>query len=171
MLEGFRLFVQTASFFLFILLALFMILAYSRLFQLNTKINRLKRRYDRLLRGQGELNIEELLKAQGEELDETKDKLKSIHQAQKEMVSKVNFSIQKLGYYRYDAFPDSSNELSYTLVLLDSFNNGIMITSLYGREQSTSFGKYIRDGKSKIKLSDEEKHALNMALIGEFPVN
>lgn len=170
MLEGFRLFVQTASFFLFIILALFLIAAYSRLFYLNKKINRLKRRYDQLLRGKGEIDIEELIRSHGEELDEYRKRMEESVRMQKEMSTKVQFSLQKLGFVRYDAFPDSNNELSYTLVLLDTFNNGIMITSLYGREQSTSFAKYIRDGKSGIKFSDEEKQALKMAINGEFPV-
>lgn len=169
-MEEFRLFVQTASFFLFIILALLMIAAYSRLFFLNTKINRLKRRYDHLLRGKGDMDMEGLIRSHGEELDEFRKKLDDSLRSQKEMNTKVQFSLQKLGYVRYDAFPDSNNELSYTMVILDSFNNGIMITSLYGREQSTSFAKYIRDGKSKIKLSDEEKQALKMAINGELPI-
>ena len=169
-MEGFKLFVQSASFFLFIILAVLMIVAYSRIFFLNTKINRLKRRYDRLLRGKGEMDIEALIRSHGEELDEYRKKLDDSVRSQREMSSKVQFSLQKLGYVHYDAFPDSNNELSYTLVILDSFNNGIMITSLYGREQSTAFAKYIRDGKTKIKISDEEKKALDMAINGEFPI-
>ena len=169
MLESFRLFVQTASFLLFIVLALFMIIAYSRLFHLNKKINRLKKRYDRLLRGQGDFNLEELIGLHGQQIQENKDQMKDIIQSQKEMYSKVQFSFQKLGFVQYDAFPDTMNELSYTLVLLDSFNNGVMITSIYGREQSTSFTKYIRDGKTNIKLSPEERAALKMAVNGELP--
>ena len=42
-----------------------------------------------------------------------------------------------------------------------------MITSIYGRDQSTSFSKKIRAGKADVELSQEEKIALDKALLGE----
>lgn len=163
-METFKTIVQTGSFFLFILLAFFMFVAFSNIFKLNKKINRLKKRYDNILKGKGELNLEEVLVAHSEDIDKIKSDIGTIASAQEIIKSDVSKSIQKVGFHKYDAFPELRNRLSYTLVLLDSYNNGIMITSIYGRESSVSFSKEIEKGRAKANISDDEKIALDKAL-------
>lgn len=128
------------------------------------KIARLKKRYDNILRGKGEMNLEEVLIYQGGELEELKQRIDDMALIQKSLNKKATFSIQKIGFYKYNAFPDLTNELSYTLVLLDSFNTGVMITSIFGRESSVGYAKKIVQGNSKLELSKEEEIALGKAL-------
>ncbi len=163
-MEAFKSIVQTFSFFLIIILAILIIVAFSKILQVNRKVNRLKKRYDNILNGRGELDIEELLLAHTEEIDSIREELSKISGENARLEKNVSLSIQKVGFHKYDAFPDLSNKLSYTLVLLDSFDNGVMITSIYGRENSVSFSKKIEKGISKVDISDDEKIALNRAL-------
>lgn len=163
-METFKMIVQTGSFFLFILLALLMIVAFSNIVKLNKKINRLKKRYDNILKGKGEMDIEEVLLSYGKDLDDVKNDVDSIMSIQERIKKDISLSIKKVGIHNYDSFPELKNKLSYTLVLLDSENNGFMITSIYGRESSVSFSKTVKNGTVKVNISDDEKIALNKAL-------
>lgn len=75
----------------------------------------------------------------------------------------MSFSIQKVALYRYDAFDSLSNKLSYSLVLLDEHNDGVILTSIFGRNGSSMYAKNVKAGKSETPLSPEEEKALQMA--------
>ena len=61
---------------------------------------------------------------------------------------------------RYDAFDAMGGELSYSLLLEDAKKNGVILTSIYGREESRNFAKNVQDGQSSYVLTDEEKELL-----------
>lgn len=163
-METFKTIVQTGSFFLFILLAFLMFIAFTNIFKLNRKINRLKRRYDNILRGRGELDLEEILLSHSEDLDKVIISQEQIKQRQDALESVITKTVQKVGYVRYDAFPELRNRLSFSLVLLDGKENGVIFTSIYGRDNSVTFSKVVEKGKVVEDLSEEEKSALEIAL-------
>lgn len=72
--------------------------------------------------------------------------------------------IKKVGLYKYDAFGNTKNNLSFALALLDRENNGIVINSIYGQDNSNVYSKPIIKGTSKYNLSYEEKEAINNAI-------
>lgn len=89
----------------------------------------------------------------------------------KELIGEVNSvrgrsvtSIQKIGLYRYSAFEEALNNFSFSLALLDSLNNGVIITSIYASQGSYTYAKAIRNGKSETVLSSDELKALERAL-------
>lgn len=161
---GFMNFVQVASFFLFIALAVLLVIVASAVSRANRKINRLKRRYDALFRGEDDLDIEALLNDHSKEIEQNTKTIGKMIREQQDIRTKLGFAVQKLGFVKFNAFDDLTNELSFCLVLLDSYDNGIMLTSIYGREQSTTFTKIIKQGKSSVELSKHEKEALDLAL-------
>ena len=73
-------------------------------------------------------------------------------------------TLQKIGFKKYNAFDNIGNDLSFALTLLDGNNNGICISSIYGRNESRIFSKPIVKGKSLVSLSQEELESLNEAL-------
>lgn len=232
------------------LMALILGLCTYRITDLSSKLNRIRGRYDLLLRGRGELNLEELLSAQAgdiedllyrmddlenkdfsnkiesrltniekiqnendrrihEKLEFSVDNLsKSIENSVKNVQAETNntirrlsekhdndlkdfqeknekfeedltaktkralrlisdqlaFSIQKVALKRYNALDNQSGELSFTIVMLDQLNNGVMLTSINGRDSSYTYSKFIKNGKSELECSPEEIEALNEAL-------
>ena len=54
-------------------------------------------------------------------------------------------------------------DLSFSLALLDRNLNGVILTSLFGREESRCYGKPVKQGQSSHYLSDEENQALEEA--------
>ncbi len=132
------------------------------------RISKLKDRYTKLVRGKNGINIEELLIKNGYEIDETKDDIAKIYDKLNNLEKKLTFSIQKVGFIRYNAFGDMGSELSFSIAFLDDFLNGFVLTSIYGREHSTCYAKPIKNGKSEYPLSVEEMQAIDRAIKGEY---
>ena len=73
-------------------------------------------------------------------------------------------ALTRVGVVRFRAFEDMGSDLSYAVALLDSDNNGIIFSSLFGREDSRSYVKPIEKGTSTYTLTDEEQQALQKAM-------
>lgn len=72
--------------------------------------------------------------------------------------------LQKIGVVRFNAFEDVGGEQSFAIALLDSNRNGVVISSIYGRQDSRLYSKKIINGEGERALSEDEKKALNKAL-------
>lgn len=168
-------FLQTANAVLLIIVIVILIYALTLIGVANKRISRLKKRYDNAFRGYGDLNIEELLTKHGEDLENQHNKIRELEEKIKndgEVVDKKlegfdeksTNTIQRVGFHRFNAFDHMTNEMSFSLALLDSRLNGILITSIFGKDSSTTYAKEIRKGKCAKELSIEEEQALNKAL-------
>ena len=71
--------------------------------------------------------------------------------------------VQKVVVVRYNAFDNVGSDLSFTIALLDSSDNGVVINGVYARDSSSTYAKPIVSGKSKYVLSAEEMQALDIA--------
>ena len=143
----------------FILLALYLIA--------EIRISRIKDRYKELVRDSDGINIEELLLKNGHEIEELRRDISVLSKEIKTLDTKLTFAVQKVGFIRYNAFADMGSELSFSIVFLDNFLNGFVLTSIYGREQSICYAKPIKGGKSAYSLSAEEIQAIDRAIRGE----
>ena len=85
--------------------------------------------------------------------------------AQFEHIEKmIAAGVQKYAVVHYDAFNDITNNLSFSMVLLDANNTGFVLTSIYGRNGSNFYIKSILKGKSNATMSDEEIDAYERAI-------
>ena len=75
-------------------------------------------------------------------------------------------SLQRVGFVRFNAFPDVGSELSYALAVLDGQGNGFLISSIYSREEVRTYAKAIRSFSTDKELSDEERRAVEFAKAG-----
>jgi hypothetical protein len=71
--------------------------------------------------------------------------------------------IQKVAVIRYNAFQNVGNDLSFSVALLDSEDNGVVISGIYGRDSSTTYLKPISAGGSYYVLTEEEEDAIGLA--------
>ncbi|NMA85734.1 MAG: DUF4446 family protein [Tissierellia bacterium] len=145
----------------FLLLLAFYIIA-------EIRISKLRDRYDKLTMGVDGANIEEILLENGKEISRIQENIGTINAEINNLDTRLKFAVQKIGFIRYNAFADMGSELSYSIVLLDEHLNGFVLTSIYGREQSVSYAKPIKDGKSTFPLSAEEMQAMDRAIKGEL---
>src|SRR3989344_178811 len=72
-------------------------------------------------------------------------------------------NIRKVGLVRYNPFSDAGGDQSFALALLNDQNDGIIISSLYGREVNRVYAKPIQNGASQYQLTEEEKNAIQNA--------
>lgn len=228
-------------FLIFIIMSVIIFILMYNVYDLTAKISRLQKRYNTLVKGRGEIDLEGLLRSHAadiananilvndmqkvtdklnedygntakniddkidSEINEVKDVFTQLYDSlnnkfgteisnldnkftgklriqQEEMKSdmakveedikrnmnllndQLSFAIQKVGFNKYDAFENQTGKLSFTMVLLDRFNNGIMLTSINARESSYNYTKHIQNGRSDIEMSRDEQIALDKAL-------
>jgi Protein of unknown function (DUF4446) len=72
--------------------------------------------------------------------------------------------IQHVGVVRFDAFEDMGGRLSFSAALLNGHGDGVVITSINGRQDTRCYAKQVRAGTSIHNLSDEEEQAIREAL-------
>lgn len=72
--------------------------------------------------------------------------------------------IRRVGLVRYNPFSDAGGDQSFALALLNDHKDGIVLSSLYGREINRMYAKPIEKGTSKYQLSDEERQAIERAM-------
>lgn len=61
---------------------------------------------------------------------------------------------------RFNAFGDVGSDLSFSMALVDENQTGVIVSSIYGREESRTYAKPVYDGNSTYPLTDEERMAL-----------
>ena len=131
---------------------------------LHIRLGSLKKKYDFFMQGDNGASLERKLSV---EVSEIRDAAKGLETMMTEQTAIRNIqsnTIQKIGFIKYNAFENIGNNLSFALTLLDGNNNGICISSIYGRNESRIFSKPIVKGKSLVSLSQEELESLNEAL-------
>ena len=72
-------------------------------------------------------------------------------------------NIRKVGLIRYNPFSDAGGDQSFALALLNDNKDGVIISSLYGREINKVYAKPIQNGGSTYQLTAEEKQAIENA--------
>ncbi len=134
---------------------------------LSIRLSTIKKKFNLFTKDIKAENVEELLIKTGEELHDIRIDMNIRDQTIESLETKLAFAIQKVGFVRYNAFGELGSDLSYSIAFLDKFNNGLVLTSIFGRETSTNYAKPIRFGKSTYPLSVEEIQAIDRAMMGE----
>jgi hypothetical protein len=73
-------------------------------------------------------------------------------------------AVRNVAVVRFDAFEDMGGRLSFSAALLDGHGDGVVITSINGRQETRCYAKRVRNGGSAHNLSDEERQAIREAL-------
>lgn len=127
------------------------------------KIKKLKIKYNKFMNGLSNASIEDVL-------GDCINKVNGVAEKNKEIEYKLNtverdmyYCVQKVGVIRYNAFDNVGSDLSYSIALLNNNDDGLVISSLYSRESSSTYAKPIIGGKSRYALSAEEIKAIDTA--------
>src|SRR5471030_1274757 len=128
------------------------------------EISKSEERYRKFMRGVNNKSIEELVIGYLDKVDEAKSDVKVTKEKCDALEEKLQGCIQKTSILRYKAFENVGSDLSFSISLLDNNNDGFIITSIYGRNDSTTYAKPIDKGLSRYDLSEEEKEVLKRAI-------
>ncbi|NEZ47866.1 DUF4446 family protein [Clostridium niameyense] len=125
-----------------------------------SSLNKLKLKYKKFMRGTNNANIEELINNYLDKIDKAKEETEYVKELYSDLDKRVKGCVQKVAIVRYRAFDDVGSDLSYSIALLDSNNNGVILTSIFGRNESTTYAKPVDKGISRYELSSEENQVL-----------
>jgi hypothetical protein len=87
-------------------------------------------------------------------------------EGEKRLGEALRSSIRHIGLVRFDAFEDMGGRLSFSAAMLDDNGDGIVITSINGRQDTRCYAKTVLRGTSVHNLSDEEEQAIREAMTG-----
>ena len=83
---------------------------------------------------------------------------------QRKLAELAQASVRHVGVVRFDAFEDMGGRLSFSAALLDGNGDGVVITSINGRQDTRCYAKQVENWTSIHNLSDEERQAIREAL-------
>jgi hypothetical protein len=66
----------------------------------------------------------------------------------------------RIGFIRFNAFEDVGSDQSYALALLTKEGDGVVLTSIYSREETRSYGKAVEKFQAAQDASREERAAI-----------
>ncbi len=69
-------------------------------------------------------------------------------------------ALRHLAVVRYDAFEEMGGRLSWSLALLDDGGDGVVLTSIRGRNEARTYAKSVTTWRSDQELSPEETEAI-----------
>ena len=131
---------------------------------INIKLAKMNKKYSKMMKGMEGVNIEQLLLAHIEEVKQTVSKVDNLSKDCQRLESISKECIQKVGIIRFNAFDDMGSDLSFAIALLNYQNNGVIVSSIYSRNECQTYAKPITSGNSTYFLTNEEKQALAQAI-------
>ena len=128
------------------------------------RTSKLTKTLKKVTHNQDGMSIEAIIHQYYSKIDSIQKNQQEIMKEQSKIVEILKNCFSKSGIVRFNPFDQVGGDQSFVIALLDQEGDGIVISSLYARNQSRFYGKPIVNGKSSYSLSDEEKEAIQQAL-------
>jgi len=145
-------------------LGVLVIIMYGIIINLWMNLSYLKKRYRKMMTGVDGANLERLLIGHIDEVKQVVEENRRIDAENQRISALLQKALTRVGVVRFRAFDDMGSDLSYAVALLDAENNGVILSSIFGREDSRSYVKPIQAGQSSYTLTEEEQQALHQAM-------
>lgn len=152
------------STFIIIGLSAIILLLFIFTLMLLVSVKKIEKKYRKMMRGVDNKNLEEVIYDNLDNIEKALNKSQEAIDKCKNISQELKGCINKVSIIRYKAFEDIGSDLSFSIAILDSYNDGVIITGIYSRHDSTTYAKPIDKGTSKYDLSEEELKVLNDAI-------
>lgn len=117
----------------------------------------------RRLLASGDGSLEALLEANLTGVAEASTRLDTLEAQTAELGRRQQRDLQQVGVVRFNPYQDTGGDQSFSIALLDAYQDGVVISGLYSRQGVRLYAKPISAGQSAYPLSDEEKQAIAIA--------
>jgi len=124
---------------------------------------RLIGQYRHLVAGTSGGSLEEVLNEHIERVRATATRVEAVDELARRLEKAGYFSLQHLGVVRFNPFQDSGGDQSFAISLVDGHGNGVVLSSLHGRDATRVYAKPLQHWESTYSLTDEEKQAIALA--------
>ena len=145
-------------------LGVLMIIMYLLVINLYYNLNYMKKRYKKMMTGVDGANLERMMIGCIDSIKAINNEKEKLWAETKEIKDLLQRAVTRMAIVRFRAFEDMGGDLSYAVAMLDSNNNGVIMSSIFAREDSRSYAKPIVNGQSTYALTKEEEEALQQAL-------
>ncbi len=120
--------------------------------------------YRRLMIGPGAEDLHQILSEQAGAVRDLQTEVARLRAENQQLRDEAVGHLQHFGMLRYNAFAETGSDLSFSVAWLDGRRDGLVLTSLYGRQESRVYAKPVKNGLSNYSLTEEEKRAIEAAL-------
>lgn len=127
------------------------------------KLNKLERIRKEFFASGLKKDWEQILIDQNRAITKINQELREQDQSLNQIFKDNRNNIQKIGFKRFNPFDDAGGNISFALALLNARDEGIVISSLHGRDGTRIYAKAVAAGRSESKLTDEEIEAIKNA--------
>jgi uncharacterized protein YoxC len=127
------------------------------------KVNSVKRKYDAMIAHTGVANLEEVIIELQRKMSAIQEDNTDHGLAIQQMKSRISEMNGNVFIQRYNAFSESGSDQSFSIAFVNDRLDGLVFTSIHGREETYSYGKPLVKGESKYPLSPEEIQVINLA--------
>jgi uncharacterized protein HemX len=124
---------------------------------------RLLGQYQHLMTGTSGGNLEEMLHDHISQVRETETRVEAVERLARQLEKAAYFSMQHMGVVRFNPFQDTGGDQSFAVALVDGHGNGVVLSSLHGRDATRVYAKPLKTWESTHTLTDEEKQAIALA--------
>jgi hypothetical protein len=124
---------------------------------------RLLRQYRGLTKGTSGGNLEAILNDHVAQVRQAMARVEEVDQLAQRLEKAAYFSLQYLGVVRFNPFQDTGGDQSFAIALADGHGNGVVLSSLHGRDATRIYAKPLKQWASTHSLTDEEKEAIALA--------
>ena len=126
-------------------------------------ILRLEWRLNKIMRGRGAKDLEEVIVNLGRETDRIREKVIEIIGALQDLDARLKKSIRRVETVRFNPFRNDGGNQSFATAFLDDTGDGVVISSLYSRDKVSTYAKPVKRLRSEYELTREEREAINKA--------
>ena len=146
------------------ILLVLVVVMYLIIINLFYNLNYMKKRYKKMLTGLDGANLERMMIGCINSTKMVTDENAKLWEENKAIKELLSQAMTKVAIVRFRAFEDMGSDLSYAVAMLDSHNNGVVMSSIFAREDSRSYAKPIVNGQSTYAMTAEEQEALQQAM-------
>jgi uncharacterized membrane protein len=129
-----------------------------------SKLGKMRGAHQKLMGDTGVSNMEEAMQVLHERLSTIKHTQDNQEEKLMQHEKRLSTLKGKISVHRFNAFADSGSDLSFSIAFVNEEQDGLVITGIYGREQTFLYAKPIDKGQSAYMLSPEEKTAISQAM-------
>lgn len=109
------------------------------------------------------IRMEDLLKSNIKEVRELNQQVAEHEARLAKAEEKLRLGIDRVELVRFNSFQNMGADLSFALALLNQEESGVILTGIHSIEESRVYCKAIDKGQAAVKLTDEEKEAVQRA--------
>ena len=107
-----------------------------------------------------------MLDGQAQSFERLEQAIQQLSGEQQRLGRLIGGAVQRVGLVRYDAFEDVVGRLSFSCAMLNDEGDGVVVTSINGRQDTRVYAKPVHKGESLHNLSEEEAAAIREAMVG-----